>query len=110
VAYDEVLAARIRAVVAARAPVSERRMFGGLAFLDRGNMCFGIIGDELMVRVGPVAWEDALHRPGVREMDFTGRSARGMVYVATGAIADDAALDGWLERGLRFTADLPSKG
>ncbi len=67
-------------------------MFGGLAFLDRGNMCFGIVDDELMVRVGPVAWEAALQRPGVPQMDFTGRPVRGMVYVAAGVIADDAAL------------------
>ena len=93
-----------------RAPVAERRMFGGLAFLDRGNMCFGITGDELMVRVGPAAWEDALRRRGVRQMDFTGRPSRGMVYVPADVIADDAALHDWLERGLRFTADLPSKG
>lgn len=84
-------------------------MFGGLAFVHHGNMAFGIIGDELMVRVGPEAWEDAVGLPHAREMDFTGRSMKGMVYVAVDGFAEDDDLQAWLDRGLAFTGSLPPK-
>lgn len=80
-AYDEGLAQRVREVLAGRQDLSERKMFGGLCFMLGGNMCAGVIGDELMLRVGPDAWADVLARPHAREMDFTGRTSRGMVYV-----------------------------
>jgi TfoX/Sxy family transcriptional regulator of competence genes len=89
--------------------LSERKMFGGLCFLHEGNMCFGIVGSELMVRVGPDAYESSLSRPHAREMDFTGRSMRGMVYVAEAGIQEDEDLGGWLERGLEFASLLPPK-
>src|SRR5260370_29885199 len=61
-------------------------MFGGLCFLCRGNMACGIVGEELMVRVGPEAWPDALSQPHARAMDFTGRSMNGMVYVGVDGV------------------------
>ena len=69
--------------------LSERQMFGGLCFLAYGNMCFGIIGTEIMVRVGPDAHDAALSAPNAREMDFTGRSMRGMVYVDEAGISEE---------------------
>jgi TfoX/Sxy family transcriptional regulator of competence genes len=108
-AFDEGLAERLREIVADDASICERKMFGGLAFLCQGNMAFGIVGDELMVRVGPDAWADALREPHAREMDFTGRSMKGMVYVATDGFAEDDDLRSWVGRGLAYARDLPAK-
>ena len=80
-AYDEGLAQRIREALTERDDVTEKKMFGGLAFLLGGNMCCGVVGDELMVRVGAAAYSEALTQPYARQMDFTGRPMRGMVYV-----------------------------
>lgn len=89
--------------------VSERKMFGGLCFMSSGNMCFGIIDSELMVRVGPDAYTEALALPHARVMDFTGRSMRGMVYVSAEGVSEDGDLRIWLERGLDFANSLPAK-
>ena len=72
-AYDERLAARVRAFLADRTDVSERKMFGGLTFMVGGNMCCGVNEDELIVRLDPGREDDALARPHARAMDFTGR-------------------------------------
>ena len=108
-AYDEGLAERVRGVLAEVADTSERKMFGGLAFMVRGHMTVGIIGDELMVRVGPDGEDDALARPHARPMDFTGKPMRGYVYVAGEGAAEDDDLAAWVARGLAFTASLPPK-
>jgi hypothetical protein len=81
VAYDERLAARVRAVLASRADVSERKILGGLTFMIGGSMCCGVSGDELIVRLGPGHEGDALARPRARPMDFTGRRMRGFIAV-----------------------------
>ena len=80
--YDETLAERIRKALEHRRDVTEKKMFGGLAFLLEGSMFCGIVKDELMVRVGTARYEEALTEPHVRPMDFTGRPARGYVFVA----------------------------
>lgn len=108
-AYDEVLATRVREALEPTAEVTERKMFGGLAFMVAGNMCCGVVGEELMVRVGPEAWEAALAAPHTREMDFTGRSMRGMVYVAPAGLVSDPDLEAWVGRGVAFAASLPKK-
>jgi hypothetical protein len=109
VAFDEGLAERVRTLVADDAETRERKMFGGLCFLCRGNMACGIVGDELMVRVGPDAWTDALSKPHAREMDFTGRSMKGMVYVGPAGVAEDADLARWVQRGTTYAHSLPAK-
>jgi TfoX/Sxy family transcriptional regulator of competence genes len=106
-AYDEALASRVREVAGQSAVVSERKMFGGLCFMVEGNMACGVVGDELMLRVGPAAHAAALARPGARPMDFTGRPMKGMVYVGAEAIATDADLAAWLGLGLAFAHSLP---
>ena len=108
-AFDEGLAERICDVVGDDPGIEERKMFGGLALLVHGHMACGIIGDELMVRVGPDAWAEALEHPHAREMDFTGRSLKGMVYVGVDGIAEDDDLVAWVERGLAFAGSLPPK-
>lgn len=108
-AYDEGLAERLRERSEEDPAIREKKMFGGLCFLHAGNMCFGIVADELMVRVGAAAYEACLSLPHAREMDFTGRSMKGMVYVASEGFEDDADLDAWMRRGLDFARSLPAK-
>lgn len=108
-AYDEGLAERIRDQLGADPEISERRMFGGLAFLCRGNMAVGVTGDDLMVRVGPDATDAALARPGARIFDMTGRPMRGWVVVDGTAVAEDESLAAWVDEGRAFAAGLPPK-
>jgi hypothetical protein len=108
-AFDDGLAERIRAHLGDDPGVAERKMFGGLCFLVDGNMCCGIIGSDLMVRVGADAYDAALSEPDAREMTFTGRPMRGLVDVSPDGVAEDADLDRWLERGLTFARSLPPK-
>ncbi|MFE0036973.1 TfoX/Sxy family protein [Streptomyces sp. NPDC059015] len=105
-AYDEGLAERIRARLGADPAISEKRMFGGLAFLHEGNMAVGVIGDDLMVRVGPDA---ALARPGTRVFDLTGRPMRGWVVVAAPALSEDPALHAWIDQGYASASGLSPK-
>ncbi|MCH7488478.1 MAG: TfoX/Sxy family protein [Chloroflexi bacterium] len=108
-AYDEELAERIRAALADRTDVSERKMFGGLTFMLRGNMCCGVEKENLMVRVGPDAYDEALAQPGARLMDFTGRPMKGMVFVGPEGYESDDGLAAWVERGVAFALSLPAK-
>jgi TfoX/Sxy family transcriptional regulator of competence genes len=101
---------RSRAALEARADITEKRMFGGHCFLLSGNMVCGVTGDGmLMVRVGKDAYEECLAQPHAREMDFTGRPMRGMVFVGAEGCGTDQDLSDWLERGLAFARTLPPK-
>lgn len=100
--HDEGLAQRIREQLEGEPRILEKRMFGGVAFLASGHMAAGVIRDELMVRVGPDAYAEALARPHARAMDFTGRPMRGFVQVAPAGFEDDADLRAWLERGIAY--------
>jgi hypothetical protein len=84
-------------------------MFGGLAFLLGGNLCVGVLGEELLVRVGPQAHAEALAARHAREMDFTGRPMKGFVSVAAEGLESDADLEGWIARGIAVAASLPRK-
>ncbi len=108
-AYDETVTRRLRAAMDAEGNVVEKKMFGGLAFMIGGNMCCGVTGDELMVRVGGQTYEDALDLPHAREMDFTGRPLKGFVYVASEGFAAEADLNAWVARGIAFAKSLPPK-
>mgnify|MGYP001824236156 CR=1 FL=1 len=107
-AYDEALASRIRSLLAERDGVREQKMFGGLAFLVGDKMAAGIIGDDLMVRVGPDAYDEALAQPHARPMDFTGRPLKGMVYVAPAGIGTEPDLARWVEAGVEYAGSLVS--
>ena len=108
-AYDEQLADRVRGLLTTFDGVAERKMFGGLAYLLRGNMCCGVVGEELMVRVGRDSYEAALSEPHAREMDFTGRPLRGFVYVSASGVISNGDLRAWVERGARHAESLPAK-
>jgi TfoX/Sxy family transcriptional regulator of competence genes len=100
--YDETLTARIREIIAQRADVTERRMFGGIAFLCNGRMCCGVAGHDLVVRVIESEMARALAHPHVRPMDLTGRPLRGFVFVSPEGCRSATALKKWLAEGLRF--------
>jgi TfoX/Sxy family transcriptional regulator of competence genes len=108
-AYDEALADRVRAVLADRDDVTERKMFGGIAFMAHGNMCCGVSGEDLMVRLGEDAADAALDQPGARPMDFTGRPMKGYAFIGPTGTANDAALRDWVQRTLAFAGTLPAK-
>jgi TfoX/Sxy family transcriptional regulator of competence genes len=108
-AFDEALAARVRVVLSGTETVAEKKMFGGIAFLVNGNMCCGVNGDDLILRLDPAETEDALGRPHVRMFDMTGRPMKGWVLVASGGVATDDELRSWIARGVDFAASLPAK-
>ena len=107
-AHDEALADRVRAVLAEEDGLSERKMFGGIAFMLHGNMACGIVKDELMLRLGPEGADSALDRPHVRQMDFTGRPMTGMVFVAPAGL-EGGALGDWVARAAGYARALPPK-
>ncbi len=108
-AYDERLAERVRKSLVRRRRISEKKMFGGLCFLANGHMCCGVIGKDLVVRVGPKAYEASLKNPGARPMDFTGRPLPGLVYVGKRGYESDQALRDWVLRGLEHARSLPAE-
>jgi hypothetical protein len=107
--YDASVATRLRAALERFPGLEEKRMFGGIAYLFGGNMACGVVNDELMVRVGPDGYEEALALPHTREMDFTGKPLRGFVYVEPAGFASDEGLAEWAERGASFARSLPPK-
>jgi hypothetical protein len=110
VAFDEDLARRVRDLLDGQPDVTERKMFGGVAFLIAGNMCCGVWRDDLIVRLDRDAAEQLLgSEPGVREFDVTGRPMRGWLFVEPGAVAEDEDLATWIDRAESFAASLGKK-
>ena len=104
--YDPTLADRVRRVLATKPGISEKAMFGGLAFMLEDKMCCGIIQQDLVVRLGPARYEEALWEPHVRPMDFTGKPLTGYVYVAPAGVEAPEALEKWVAAGTDFVATL----
>jgi hypothetical protein len=104
-AFDEALAQRVREALASGESVSERRMFGGLAFLVDGKM----FGSKLMARVGKERYQDALALPHVREMNFTGKPMNGYVYIDPPGLTEDRDLLAWVSWCVDYVASLPAK-
>jgi TfoX/Sxy family transcriptional regulator of competence genes len=107
--YDPEAAERLRNLLSGRDDVLEKRMVGGLSFLINGNMCCGITGTALMVRVGADGREEALREAHVRPMQFAGRALSGFICVEPAGFATDDELTRWVQRGLAFVAGLPAK-
>ena len=84
-------------------------MFGGLAFMYRGNMAVGVQQDSLMVRIAAEEHDAAVALPGVRQFDLTGRPIKGWIVVEGDALAEDEQLAYWIERGLEYAGSLPPK-
>jgi TfoX/Sxy family transcriptional regulator of competence genes len=106
--YDEDLANRLRELLADEDGVTERKMFGGLAFMLSGNMACGVVGDRVMLRLGKEAAAVALDEPHVSPMDFTGRPSAGMVYLEPAGSVPET-LPGWIARAAAFADTLPPK-
>jgi len=107
--YDRAAAERVRHLLSGRSDVVEKKMVGGLSFLVNGNMCCGITGTALMVRVGAEGREQALREPYVRPMLFVGRALSGFIRIDREGYAADDALASWVQRGLDFVSGLPAK-
>ena len=107
--YDQELADRVLGILGAEASLTQRRMFGGMAYILQGNMACGVIEDNLIVRVPKEEYADALGQPHVREMDYSGRSMRGWVVVGSGATGDEASLAAWVRYGAATALALPPK-
>ena len=108
-AFDEKAAQRIRDVIRNKAEVTEKQMFGGIAFLWNGNMFCGVNDDELMLRLGEEVATDSLSEPHVRQMDFTGRPLKSYVYVAAAGFKTKSQLKRWVDQTIRFAKTLPRK-
>ena len=103
------LAERIRAELARRDDITEKKMFGGIGFMLAGNMACGVHGDDLIVRLDADEAEKALTEAYVRRFDLTGRAMKGWVFVGPEATASDQDLAGWVDAGADFAASLSSK-
>lgn len=108
-AYDEVLAGRIRDALSQQPGLVEKKMFGGVGFLVRGNMACGVHKDMLIVRVGPEVYEETMKFPHTRPFDMTGRAMKGWVMVEPDGFSSETDFKEWVEAGLKFALTLPPK-
>ena len=108
-AYDEGLAQRIRDQFQGRTDVVEKKMFGGLCFMVHDHMCCGLLGNDLMARVGPDRYDQYLALPHAKTMEFTGRPMKGILTVEADGLAEDTDLAVWIDRCLAFVDTLPPK-
>ena len=109
-AYDEDLANRIRELMAGEAGVTEKKMFGGLAFLIGGNMSVAASGQGgLMVRVDPDETEALVARPHARPFEMRGRQMDGWLRVDDDGVRTKRQLEPWVKRGVAYARSLPSK-
>jgi len=110
VAYDEDLAERIREAVAAEDGLTEKRMFGGLAFLINGNMAVSASGQGgMLLRVDPAQTEQLVRAPHARRFEMRGREMDGWLRVDPDALGTDADLAHWVTIGVTYARALPSK-
>ena len=109
-AYDEVLAERIRELVGGGEDVSEQKMFGGLAFLVGGNMAVAASGQGgILVRVDPDESDELVARTSASVMEMRGRRMAGWLRVGAPDVETDSELAEWVERGLAYARTLPPK-
>jgi len=108
-AYDETLAQRVYLLLNRQKGFSQRKMFGGLCFMLHGNMCCGITQNELMLRLGEINALKALEMPYTREMDFTGKPLKSMIFVDQPGFAGDDDLKYWVSQAVKFVKSLPPK-
>lgn len=109
-AYDEELAGRVRELMADEPDLSETKMFGGLAFLIRGNMAVAASGQGgLLVRVDPAASDTLLATTTALPMEMRGRPMRGWLRVDDDHIRSDEQLSEWVDRAATYAGSLPAK-
>jgi len=108
-AFNEALAERIRQALARKKSIVEKKMFGGIGFLLKGNMLVGVWKESLIVRLDPDDYDDALREPFVKEFDITGRPMKGWVLVEPRGIQGDEELKEWIDQAVKFVGKLPAK-
>ncbi len=107
--FDTVLADRIRKQLARRKNFAEKKMFGGICFLLNGNICSGVLGDELILRVSPEEAKTILRKKHTRIFDFTGRPGKNMVYIGPKALQTETDLKRFIHISLKFMKSLLPK-
>ena len=105
-AFDAGLADRIRRILPTNRAISERKMFGGLAFMMNGHMFCGVVKTDLMLRLGDEATSAALRQPHTRPMDFTGKPLKSMIYVDARGLDSDESLQTWVGSAMTYVATL----
>ena len=108
-AYDENTASRLRAELGTLPGLTEKKMFGGICFLLGGNMVCGVLGDDLIVRVGKTEYAASLAQPGARVFDFSGKPMAGWVMIAPAGYAAVEDLARWVKLAVAFAGSLPAK-
>ncbi len=109
-AYDADLADRIRAEIGPRDGVTEKQMFGGLAFMVNGNMAVGASGQGgLLLRVDPAETDAFVREDGVTRFEMRGREMNGWLRIDPSATASDEELNRWVQVGLDYASSLPPK-
>jgi TfoX/Sxy family transcriptional regulator of competence genes len=101
-AYNENLSNRIREALSDQKNVEEKLMFGGICYMVNDKMCVGVVKDEMMCRIGPEVYEEALDKKGCREMVFTGKPMKGYVFVSEEGLKSKKDLDYWISLCLDF--------
>jgi TfoX/Sxy family transcriptional regulator of competence genes len=108
-AYDEMLAARVRDRVNNLAGLSEKKMFGGVGFLLNGNMACGVNKKDLIIRAGPDAYESNLKEAHTKPFDMTGRPMTGWIVVVENGYSAEGDLVKWVQKGVNYAYSLPPK-
>jgi len=108
-AYDEALAGRVRKLMKSLDGFSERKMFGGVGYLIKGNMAVGVHKHYLIIRVGSDLYSESLEDPNTLEFDITGHPMKGWIMVTPEGIKNDITLADWIDKGVNFCSTLPSK-
>lgn len=107
--FDAALADRLRNRLGKDKGITEKQLFGGIAFLLRGNMCCGVHGDDLIVRLHPAETQRALSKPYTRPFDLTGRPMKGWILVGAKGLATNATLGAWVATAAEYAGSLPPK-
>lgn len=108
-ANDDAVVERVRSVLKRRKGISERKMFGGIAFMLNSNMVCGVNKKDLVLRLGKERAAQALTEPNTRAMDFTGKVLKSMVYISPAGYQSDDQLKSWIKRALDFAKTLQAK-
>lgn len=107
--FDAVLVSRIEKQLIHLLNLEQKKMFGGICFMYRGNMLCGVDGPRLMLRVGADKYEGTLKIKHASKMEFTGKPLKGFVFIAPAGVKTDASLQKWLALGIEFSESLPAK-
>ncbi len=110
-AYNQILADRVRAIIAATHTITEeKKMFGDLCFMVNDKMCVGVEKERLMVRLDPLKYDEVIEQDGCMPMDFTGKIMKGYVFVTIDALSTKKKLEYWLKLALAYNAIAKKSG